>query len=221
MLPMRPWARLLLITAAAFAVPTVAWSAPTDLLINAPAGRACAGKGTIRVGVWYRAWAGGSRKYAVRIFDPAGRVVFSRAGSAPNRYWSYHPLRPGVYQTVYFPKTRFSTFKTRVVSCSGQPSPSSIGWRVVASKSATGQFAVTAVNATVNHPRQIAIRLIGQVETGSASIACSKDFSIASWSREYSRAGLYVLPMTPGAESCDIIGSVGGSGTVTVQVLSK
>jgi hypothetical protein len=132
---------LLLVTATVLAVPGVAWTRYADVLISAPSARVCAGRGSIKVGVWYRVWAGGSRRYAVRIFSPAGRVVFSRAGSAPNKwtYWSYRPRQPGTYQTTYYPKTRFTTFKTRVVACTGQPvRPPSSGWRVVALKSATG-----------------------------------------------------------------------------------
>ena len=94
-------------------------------------------------------------------------------------------------------------------------------WRVVKQKSVSGAFAVTAINATIKRPkpRGMAVRLIGRVNSGNAVVACSKGFSIASNSRSYRRAGLYVLPMMRGADSCDVIASVGGSGRVTVQIL--
>ena len=96
-------------------------------------------------------------------------------------------------------------------------------WRVVKAGSSSGQFAVTAVNGTINRPKPkgIAVRLVGAgVSNGMAVVACSKGFSVASWSRTYRRAGLYVLPMTTGAGTCDVTASVGGSGKVIVQILA-
>ncbi len=95
------------------------------------------------------------------------------------------------------------------------------GWRVVASKSVSGSFAVTAVSATVNHPKAIGIRFVGHVSSGSAVIACSKGFSVSANSRDFSHAGTFALPMTRGADSCNLTGSVGGSGRVTVQLLRR
>ena len=97
------------------------------------------------------------------------------------------------------------------------------GWRIVKQGSTSGQFAVTAINGTVSKPkpRGIAIRLKGNVTSGMGVIACAKGFSVASWSRSYSRAGLYVLPMTARADSCDVTASVGGSGRVVVQILKR
>ena len=97
------------------------------------------------------------------------------------------------------------------------------GWRIIKQGSTSGQFAVTAINGTVTKPkpRGIAIRLKGNVTSGMGVIACMKGFSVASWSRSYSHAGLYVLPMTPGADSCDATASVGGSGRVVAQILKR
>jgi hypothetical protein len=95
------------------------------------------------------------------------------------------------------------------------------GWQILKSRSVTGQFAVTAISATVKYPKPkgIAVRLIGRVSSGSAVIACSKGFSVASWTRSYTQAGLYVLPMTRAATSCLVTASIGGSGKVTVRIL--
>jgi hypothetical protein len=110
-----------------------------------------------------------------------------------------------------------------VLALSGPAVGAVVAWKVVKSKSATGEFAVTAISATVKNPktRGIAVRLRGRVSNGSATVACSKDFSIASWNRDYRRAGLYVVPQMRGAESCQIVASVAGSGTVTVQILKR
>lgn len=95
------------------------------------------------------------------------------------------------------------------------------GWHIVKSGSATGQFAVKAVSASVNHPAGLAVRLVGQVQSGSGVVSCSRNYGIASWSRSYSHAGTFTLPMTRGADSCDVIASVGGAGRVTVQILRR
>jgi hypothetical protein len=92
--------------------------------------------------------------------------------------------------------------------------------RVVASKSASGQFAVTATNAMVKKPKGIWVNLIGKgVDTGLGVIACSRNFTVSSNSRSMKAAGLYRLPIQPAkADSCQVTASVGGSGRVTVQI---
>jgi hypothetical protein len=97
------------------------------------------------------------------------------------------------------------------------------GWRTVKQGSTSGQFAVTAISGTVTQPkpRGVAVRLKGNVTSGMGVIACSKGFSVASWSKTYSHAGLFVLPMTARADSCDVTASVGGSGRVVVQILKR
>jgi hypothetical protein len=95
------------------------------------------------------------------------------------------------------------------------------GWKVVKRKSVGGQFAVTAVSATVRHPSAVGVRLLGRVDSGTAVVACSKGFSVSSNSRSYRRAGTYKLPMMRNPDRCDITASVGGSGRVTVQILKK
>jgi hypothetical protein len=92
--------------------------------------------------------------------------------------------------------------------------------RVVASKSATGQFAVTATTATVKKPKGVWVNLIGKgVDTGLGVIACTRDFTVSSNSKNMKAPGLYRLPILPvRADTCHITASVGGSGRVTVQI---
>jgi hypothetical protein len=92
------------------------------------------------------------------------------------------------------------------------------GWHVVKSKSASGDFAVTAISASIKHPHKIAVRFTGG--DGNAVWACDKGFSVSSYSREY-KAGLHQLPHVKGKNSCDITASVGGEGRVRVQILKK
>jgi len=90
------------------------------------------------------------------------------------------------------------------------------GWRVVKSGSSSGPFAGQSIKATVGHPIGLAVRFVGDVTLGEATVSCSNGFGVRSWSH----AGIFQLPMTRGADSCDVVASVGGSGLVRVQILS-
>jgi hypothetical protein len=94
------------------------------------------------------------------------------------------------------------------------------GWAVVRSGSATGQFALKSINATVAHPLALGVRLSGGASNGNAVVSCTKGTSVAAWSRTYYRAGTFRLPMTRGADSCMVVAAVAGSGRVTVQILN-
>jgi hypothetical protein len=91
------------------------------------------------------------------------------------------------------------------------------GWHVAAQQSARGQFATTATDATVNRPHKIAV-YFGH-GSGFVSWACSRGFSIGSWSHNFG-PGFHTLGHVRGQGSCDVTASVGGSGRVTVQILT-
>jgi hypothetical protein len=106
-----------------------------------------------------------------------------------------------------------------LVPAAAASSPSSSStWRVVKSKSVSGQFAATGIYATIKHPRGIAVRFIGSGVQGFAAWGCTKGFSVASWSRSYGR-GPHILGHVTGKDSCDVTASVSGQGRVTVQIL--
>jgi hypothetical protein len=65
-------------------------------------------------------------------------------------------------------------------------------WRVVKSKSVSGQFAATGISATIRHPKGIAVGYIGSGVQSTAAWGCSKGISVSSWSRRYGK-GLHVL----------------------------
>lgn len=86
-------------------------------------------------------------------------------------------------------------------------------WHLVKSKSVSGQFAVTAFNATVRHPLAMKLRLTGAISGGDAVVACSRGFSISSYSRSYSNPGTFRLPIRPRrAGSCQVTVSISVSG---------
>ena len=95
-------------------------------------------------------------------------------------------------------------------------------WHVVKSKSVSGEFAVTAFNATVKHPLAMKLRLSGTISSGNAAVACSRGFTIKSYGRTYSHAGTYKLPVQPRrAGSCQLtvgFGVSSGSGRATLYV---
>jgi|tagenome__1003787_1003787.scaffolds.fasta_scaffold20722226_3 hypothetical protein len=86
-------------------------------------------------------------------------------------------------------------------------------WHKVKSKSVSGEFAVTAFNATVRHPLAMKLRLQGANSSGDAVVACSRGFTISSYSRTYSHPGTYKLPIRPRrAGSCQVTVSISVSG---------
>jgi len=96
------------------------------------------------------------------------------------------------------------------------------GWQVVSSGSSSGAYTGTAIKATIHHPKALGVRLAGRrVQLGTARVACTKGSSRWSYSRKYKHAGTYKLPPTRHAVSCLVIASVGGSGSVTVQILKE
>jgi|SRR5262245_45734015 len=97
-------------------------------------------------------------------------------------------------------------------------SGTALSWRLVKSKSVSGQFAATGVSATIKHPRGIAVRFRGSGVHGMAAWGCSKGFSVSSWSRQYG-AGFHTLPHVRGKDSCDVVASISGQGRITVQIL--
>ena len=90
----------------------------------------------------------------------------------------------------------------------------------VASKTASGQFAVTAVHATVKHPNAVYLRLVGGISSGTIVIACSRGYAtISSNSYMHNRAGVYRVPVRPvRADSCQLVASAGGSGRIMVEL---
>jgi hypothetical protein len=97
-------------------------------------------------------------------------------------------------------------------------SGSALIWKVVKSKTVSGQFAATGISATIKHPRGIAVRFRGSGVHGMAAWGCSKGVSVASWSRQYGR-GLHILSHVKGKDSCDVVASISGQGRATVQIL--
>jgi hypothetical protein len=115
------------------------------------------------------------------------------------------------------------TLAGNAAAASGTATASSNSWKVVKSKSARGQFAVTAISATIKYPKPkgIAVRLSGHGVSGMGVVACSRGFTVTSNSRSFSRAGLFVLPSMRGADSCDVTASIAGSGSVSVRILRR
>ena len=100
----------LLVSVVALALGAVtATPAEAVVLVSAPPRTAfCLDR--IKLGVWYQAYSGGSRRYRVAVFNPAGRRVFLRTGIAPSSRWRIFRFRP-----IDYPGVRFGWSRYRVV----------------------------------------------------------------------------------------------------------
>jgi hypothetical protein len=87
-------------------------------------------------------------------------------------------------------------------------------WQLIRNKASYGDFTVTATSATVNRPKGIAVRIVG---SGTVIWACSRGFSVSSWSRQY-RSGFHVLPYVRNKDTCDVTASASGQGVARVQI---
>jgi hypothetical protein len=101
------------------------------------------------------------------------------------------------------------------LSMAATSSGSSAGrWQQIKGKVSYGDFTVTAISATVRRPKGLAVRIVG---SGFVVWACSRGFSVSSWSREYG-PGFHVLGHAKGMESCDVTASASGEGVARVQI---
>jgi hypothetical protein len=95
-------------------------------------------------------------------------------------------------------------------------------WKLVRTKSTSGDYALTSATKTVRHPRGLAVRFSGGGDvSGSALVSCSRGFHIATWSRDYSDTRLHKLPMMWRASGCDVIATVSGDGYAKVQIYRR
>jgi hypothetical protein len=102
---------------------------------------------------------------------------------------------------------------------SGGEKPSEVRWRVVKSKSVSGQFAATGTSATLRRPKGAAVRFLGRnVQAGRVMWACSKGVSVANRWGSY-RWGLHVLRHVRGKDSCFISAGASSEGRITVEIL--
>jgi hypothetical protein len=102
-------------------------------------------------------------------------------------------------------------------------SAKAFGWRVIGHAGSSGDFASAAANGTADRPHQLAVRLAGSGVSGLAAVACTKGVaSIGTKSTSYSGAGLHLLKLPfGGASSCQVTASVGGSGRISIQILTR
>lgn len=93
--------------------------------------------------------------------------------------------------------------------------------RVIASSHSSGDFAVTATNATANHASALWVRGYGHGLSAFVVTACSKGFSVGSKSQQINAMAsgrLYPVKL-PFAGDCQVTASLSGSGSIKLQVL--
>ena len=115
--------RLLIVLAVAclFAsgAPVPSKAASSDILISAVPSNVCLGS-SFKVGVMYRAWAGGTNHYSIEIYNPSHRLVFYRVGKALNlkwKEWRITPATSGRYKTIYSGPNFSQRYTTMVAGC--------------------------------------------------------------------------------------------------------
>lgn len=96
-------------------------------------------------------------------------------------------------------------------------------WRVIARKSAGGQFAIAAANGHANNPNQIAVNFSGGSPQGMVIIACTKGLgAVGSNSQYFTGAGTHTVKLPMGnPSSCDVTASASGEGRITVKILAR
>ena len=78
-------------------------AASAVVLVNYDGGTIHVGQ-YMQVGVWYQQFSGGTRHYWVGVYNPSGRLVFTRTGSASNNHWTFWYIKAtqtGHYHTLY------------------------------------------------------------------------------------------------------------------------
>jgi hypothetical protein len=91
--------------------------------------------------------------------------------------------------------------------------------KIVAQRSASGIVAATAVTASVSHPKNLWVRLTGDVRAGQAAVSCTKTFTVSTNTYRYSHAGTYRVAIKPaGADTCILVASVQGTGKIGIEI---
>jgi hypothetical protein len=94
-------------------------AAGQSIRVEIPVSRVCTNTiGGIKVGV---RWLSGPRRFRVRIYDPAGKIVLVRRELATRRWkrWSVRPTLGGIYRTVYTLPGRTVRYRTQSLGCGG------------------------------------------------------------------------------------------------------
>ena len=89
---------------------------------------------------------------------------------------------------------------------------------LVKSATASGQSATTSLFASVKHPRVLYGRATGGVNSANFVLSCSRGLTILTNSLDRKSAGTWPLPILARADACTVIASVGGSGTVHIEI---
>jgi hypothetical protein len=128
-------------------------------------------------------------------------------------------------------KLRFAAVAAVIgaIAVAGAASAATLGWHVIGSARASGDFAAASASGTANHPHLLAVRITssrGGSVSGFAAVSCSKGFGIGSKSLTYTgRSPLLKLLSIPmkNSDTCEVVasGSSTAGGTLVVQILKQ
>lgn len=89
---------------------------------------------------------------------------------------------------------------------------------LVKAATGSGQPAAASLFANVTQPRVVYGSATGSVDSVSFVVACSRGSTITPSSLDRTSAGTWRLPIPARAERCAVVASVGGNGTVHVEI---
>jgi hypothetical protein len=84
--------------------------------------------------------------------------------------------------------------------------------------SSTGQFALTAAQADIDHPKGVWVHATGRLDGIDILVSCSRGFNASSHSIARLHAGIYRVPTMPRAHTCSVVASGSGSGRIALEV---
>src|SRR5262249_50104950 len=94
-------------------------------------------------------------------------------------------------------------------------------WRVVKSKSASGQHPALTISATINPPQGMGIRLSSPTHVGATIYwSCRKGFQ-GEHGHIGVLGGFHTLPHAPGEDSCGVLVMAHGLHRITVTIFKK
>jgi hypothetical protein len=88
----------------------------------------------------------------------------------------------------------------------------------IAGGTSTGQFAITTAHTTVSHPKAIYARVFGRSNRSTFIVACTKGVDVSANTTNHKGPGVWKLPMTRGADTCEVTARASGSGRVALEI---
>ena len=94
------------------------------------------------------------------------------------------------------------------------PSPA----KLIARGTSEGRHAATTARVTVTHPKAVYGRVLGRSNRSTFVIACTNGFDVSARTSRHTGEGVWELPVTRDADTCDVTARAAGSGRVVLEI---